>query len=101
MAAQKIIDELLSAGWIEKGGISNPGIVARSGAGKFVGANYSFRLRFRFKDTNKRVTVGKRTTCFYEVIDKQAYNFENLKTVSEEDLILTKIKEFTDAENRH
>ncbi len=90
---EEIIKELLSAGWVEKGQpISNPGIVARIAGGRYVGGNFSYRLRFHFKDTNKRVTVGKRTTCFYEVIDKKAINFENLKTISEQELIIAKIK---------
>lgn len=35
------------------------------------------RQRFSLPDTNRFVTVGARTTCFYEVVNGKAQNFAN------------------------
>lgn len=48
----------------------------------FAGALATFGGRLRLKSTksNWKVTIGKRTTCFYQVENRQGFNFNNFPT---------------------
>lgn len=55
-AQQNVISLLTENGWTEHGRIGNPGTVARIAGNRFVGANFSYRLRFHLGDTKHRCT---------------------------------------------
>lgn len=60
----------------------------------FAGALATFGGRLRLKSTksNWKVTIGKRTTCFYQVENQQGFNFTNFPTKNVE-----KISQFLQA----
>lgn len=73
--AAKVEQMLVTAGW-ERAGVRHiAGDVARIPGNRFVAARWSSRDRWR--KGNRRVTVGGRTTCFYEVENRQACRFVN------------------------
>lgn len=46
-------------------------------------ATFGGRTRLRLPDTDRRVTVGSRTTCFYRVADGKTSEYVNFKTMHE------------------
>ena len=58
-----------------------PGSIIRTGG----------RLRFTGPD-NRRCTVGKRTTCFFEMLNKEATNFRNYSTANDLEGIRAELK---------
>jgi hypothetical protein len=49
------------------------------------------RLLFVGPD-NRRCTVGKRTTCFFEMVNKEATNFRNYSTAKDIEKIQAELK---------
>lgn len=83
--ADNLIKEFKAHGWIDAGQISNPKNVALGAAGFTAGGSSE---RIKLKKGIRRVIVGKRTTCFYETLERQVFNVCNYKTTDNFDLIL-------------
>ena len=75
----KVIKLLEEAGFYRDGSIqTHGGKVARIAGNRFVGTHTSTRIRLRRGE--QKVTVGKLTTSFYLIENRQAVGFVNFKT---------------------
>ena len=76
----KVIQLIKDAGYTQcaLGVTTHGGKVSRIAGNRFVGTHTTTRPKFMKDD--KRVTVGKRTTCFYRIENRQAVDFVNFDT---------------------
>ena len=75
----KVIKLLEEAGFSRDGSIqTHGGKVARIAGNRFVGTHTSTRIRLRRGE--QKVIVGKLTTSFYLIENRQAVGFVNFKT---------------------
>lgn len=84
-AIEIVVDVLLANGWTPAGHTESETVripTTRAPVyGGIGGEVRTFGGRARFaKGERRRVTVGARTTCFYEVVDKKAQGFVSLRT---------------------
>ena len=77
---ETVIELLLSFGYIQDGVVAGGAYRVGSQVSGYTRMEIPDRMKLRLPDTNQRVSIGKRTTCFYQVVDKQATNFVNFNT---------------------
>ena len=84
---ENIIKLLLKAGFEKMAPLSSPsGNVSRIAGNRFVATKINIRQKYKYPHGNIRVTVGKRTVCFYRVHQKKAVDFQNYKTTEVENI---------------
>lgn len=76
----KAIESVLANGFVPDGETDTASYRAKVGELAQRLINAGGRQRFAKPGTLMKVTVGKRTVCFYEVIDKKAKEFATLST---------------------
>lgn len=87
-AQADVIRKLREAGWVDDGATQSE--IVRMPVDCFGGRHdvqVGGRMRLRLPDSDRRVTVGPRTTCFYRVVGGSPREFVNLRTMHD----LTKI----------
>jgi hypothetical protein len=81
---EKVIEILEAAGWVADGRTQSDTVrVSTQAAPVYGGVGGEIRAfggRLRFAKGEQRCTVGKRTTCFYHVVNKIPADFINVKT---------------------
>lgn len=80
---ETVINELLKLGYCLNGETdTNTFRIITSKSYPLPGAEITTggRQRLSYPNSSYRVTVGKRTVCFYEVDNKKAYSFNSFKT---------------------
>ena len=77
---EKVIEILKSLGYVDDGSVE--GCAFRSG-NAVVGYRAVIipdRVRLKLPGTNHKASIGKRTTCFYQVVEREAKDFVNFST---------------------
>jgi len=81
MELNHVIEHLLAHGYEEDGKTREDTFkLVTQKSYPLPGAIVTMGGRLRFKNGDKRVTVGKRVVCFYEIVDGQPANFNNIRT---------------------
>ena len=81
MDLKPVINHLLAHGYIEDGRTQEDTFkIITQASYPLPGRIVTMGGRLRFKNGDKRVTVGKRIVCFYEMVDGQPANFTNYRT---------------------
>lgn len=84
--AERVVTLLVKCGWVPDGETRSQQFRSGSSANPLyggIGGEVSFiggRMRFRKPDSPMKATVGKLTTCFYEVEDGATFNAVSIKT---------------------
>lgn len=84
--AEDAIAMLLSLGWVRAGSTPAETVRVPTAASPVYGRSggelrtFGGRARLVLPGTDRRVTVGARTTCFYRMGDKGPTGYENLPT---------------------
>lgn len=85
-AKAAVIEALISAGFVASGETRRETVRIPTTKSPLYGksggelATLGGRQRFERPGTNRRATVGKITTCFYEVDGREARNFVTMQT---------------------
>ncbi|WP_439392389.1 hypothetical protein ACRQ5Q_22600 [Bradyrhizobium sp. PMVTL-01] len=84
--AQRVVDLLLASGWVEDGHTASQSFRSGSASSPVYGgmggtvSHTGGRMRFKKPGTMMKATIGKLTSCFYEVEDGKINYASNVKT---------------------